>query len=178
MNKFNISKTSTDKIFVWMLKNNMLLGMSIGSNLLGTILKYSRHLVFLGLNVLGIIACAISLAPNIWVLLIGRFLYGCVVGLLFGLVPKMLMEYLPFEEFIRGYGAIPNLAVEVFKTLFLVLNFVHTATKDANDTSPGNFWMVNYGFPAPFLIISTILFGIWSRHDSFQNLVKQGPIKK
>ena len=102
----------------------MLIGMSLGSVILGFVLDYSRHTVFLGLNMLGIGSCAMSIVPNIWVILGGRFIYGAVVGVLFGLVPKMLMEYLPFEEFIRGYGALPNMAVEIFKTIFIAWNFI------------------------------------------------------
>ena len=53
----------------------------------------------------------------------GRFLYGIIAGILFCLVPKMIVETLPHDEYVKGYGAITNLAIEGFKVVFMVFNF-------------------------------------------------------
>ena len=61
----------------------------------------------------------------------GRFLYGIISGVLFCLVPKMIVETLPQDEYVKGYGAITNLAIEAFKVLFMLINFEYEFIKKA-----------------------------------------------
>ena len=126
-------------------------------------------------NMIGIIGCALSIFPNFYVVMVGRFIYGGVAGIMFGLVPKMIMEYLSIEEFSRGYGLIPNLAIELFKTGFIILNFIYMLIeKDSTeDKTEDWYWMFNFFLPAPFMGFSIIFFGLFSRSDSFHNIMKK-----
>ena len=59
----------------------------------------------------------------------GRFLYGLAAGVLFCLVPKMIVETLPYDEYRKGYGAVTNIAIETFKIFFMVANFEYEFVK-------------------------------------------------
>ena len=73
--------------------------------------------------------------------MIGRFVYGVSAGIMFGLVPKMLLEYLTVEEFEKGYGLIPNFAIELFKFAYIGFNFVYMLIKnDSDEDSRDWYW--------------------------------------
>ena len=59
----------------------------------------------------------------------GRILYGMAAGVLFCLVPKMIVETIPYDEYKKGYGAVTNIAIETFKILFMLANFEYEFVK-------------------------------------------------
>ena len=63
--EFSIGKD--DKTKLWFLKNSMSYGLFSGSASLKKLLQYPRHKIFLGINILGIIACTMSITPLFWV---------------------------------------------------------------------------------------------------------------
>ena len=168
---FDIAES--DKQSLWFLKNMMPLGLAAGSTMIYKILQYERHVAFIGVNLLAIGSCMLSVANKFEVLIAGRFLYGMSAGIHFGLVPKMLTEYLSIEEFSKGYGLIPNLAIEIFKVAFVVFNIIYMFIKedDSVDKTPDWYWRFNFGLPIIFLMISTVLFGLFSRKDSFYHIM-------
>ena len=115
-----------------------------------------------------------SITPVFGVLVCGRFMYGLCAGIMFGLVPKMLIEYLSIEEFGKGYGLIPTLGIELFKFALLGFYMIYMVIKDdSEDDSPDWYWRFNYGFPIIFLSLSTILFGLSSKRDSFHHIMEE-----
>ena len=94
--------------------------MGIGSLFTGKMMSFSRRTAFIALNVAAIAACFISVLENYWCIIVGRFLYGFTAALFFGILPKMLQENLPHDHYERGYGALPNVAVESFKQLYVL----------------------------------------------------------
>ena len=116
-----------------------------------------------------------SVNTDFYVVMVGRFLYGMVAGLLFGLVPTMFKEYLPYEEYVRGYGGYPNLAIELFKTVFLMFNIAYLSIKTTKeeDSTPDWYWKFNYLLPLPFMFTSLVLFICCSRKNSFHHLIRE-----
>ena len=93
---------------------------------------------------------------------------------MFGLVPKMLIEYLSIEEFGKGYGLIPNLGIELFKFALLGFNIIYMVIKDDSENdSPDWYWRFNFGFPMVFLGLSFVLFGLCNRRDSFHHILEE-----
>ena len=87
----------------------------------------------------------------------------------------MIMEYLSVEEYSKGYGLIPNVAIELFKTSFVVFNLIYVAIKKdkEEDATEDWYWRFNFGFPIVFLAISIVLFGLCSRKDSFSHIMEK-----
>lgn len=83
------------------------------------------------MNIIGAIACCVSAVNNYWTIMVGRFLFGVIAGILFCLVPKMILETLPTDEYNKGYGAITNIAIETFKVFFMICNFEYEFAKKA-----------------------------------------------
>jgi MFS family permease len=160
----------------------MPLGLLIGSFTIPLWLRIGRHTAFISVNILGLAGCIISQGSseifpdknnNYYCVMAGRLIYGGSAGILFGLVPKMIMEYLSVEEFSKGYGLIPNLAIEFFKTGFVVLNLIYMFIKKDDDNESDWYWKFNFGIPAMFLIFSILLFGLFSRKDSFSHIMER-----
>ena len=103
--------------------------------------------------------------------MVGRFIYGVSAGIMFGLIPKMLLEYLSVEEFEKGYGLIPNFAIELFKLAYIGFNFVYMLIKnDSEEDTRDWYWQFNFGFPIPFLTLSLVLFMLCSKTDSLSHI--------
>ena len=122
-------------------------------------------------NAVGIVGCMMSIIPEFHTVMAGRFVYGISAGIMFGLVPKMLMEYLSIEEFEKGYGLIPNFAIEFFKLSYIGFNFVYMLIKnDSIDDTKDWYWIFNFALPAPFMFLSLVLFLMCAKKDSFSHI--------
>ena len=75
------------------------------------------------MNVVGIVGISLSGIDNYYYQMAGRILYGMSAGVLFCLVPKMIVEMLPYDEYQKGYGALTNIAIEFSKIFFMLANF-------------------------------------------------------
>jgi predicted MFS family arabinose efflux permease len=65
-------------------------GIFVGASLAATAMKYSRRNIFIGLNLVGILSCIMSVIDNFYLIIFGRFLYGAVGGVMLSITPKML----------------------------------------------------------------------------------------
>jgi hypothetical protein len=73
-------------MFVRLIPMTLAAGASAG----GKLMNYSRKWVFIGLNLLGLLACGLSVVDNQYVLFMGRAIYGLIGGIVINLTPKML----------------------------------------------------------------------------------------
>ena len=65
-------------------------GIAIGAGSTSRFTNLSRRLTFVGFNVLGIIGCLLSSVNTYITVILGRFIYGCVGGIMMTITPKML----------------------------------------------------------------------------------------
>jgi predicted MFS family arabinose efflux permease len=97
-------------------------GVAIGAASANQFMKLSRRKTFIGFNILGIAACLLSVVNSYSTVIIGRFIYGFVAGVMLNITPKMLLETIPMDVYNSGYGASTNLVIELFKIIDLFLN--------------------------------------------------------
>jgi hypothetical protein len=71
-------------------KNIIPAGLAVGASAGGYAMSYSRKNVFIALNILGLVACGLSVVDDMYVLFAGRALYGVIGGTLMNLVPKII----------------------------------------------------------------------------------------
>jgi hypothetical protein len=71
-------------------RNLVPLGVSIGSGMSSRFAKISRRVTFVGFNLLGIFACLLGLVNTYITVILGRFIYGFVGGVMISYTPKML----------------------------------------------------------------------------------------
>ena len=117
---------------MWLIKNNIIIGLGVGSIFAGVLMKYNRKYTFMLMNTVGIIGISMSGVDEYYMQMAGRILYGMSAGVLFCLVPKMIVEMLPYDEYQKGYGAITNIAIEMFKIFFMVANFEYEFLQSVN----------------------------------------------
>jgi MFS family permease len=101
----------------------MPIGVTIGSVASGQLARASITKTFIGLNILGVLGCVVSCVNTYSTVILGRFVYGCVGGVMISLTPKMLQQTIPMDIYNRGYGASTNLVIEAYRVvdLFLVM---------------------------------------------------------
>jgi MFS family permease len=85
-------------------------------------MKFSRRSTFIGFNILGIAACLLSVVNSYSTVIIGRFIYGFVAGVMLNITPKMLIETIPMDIYNSGYGASTNFMIELFKIMDMFIN--------------------------------------------------------
>ena len=86
----------------------MPIGIILGAYLSSRFSKESKRSVFIKFNVLGIVACLVSCINTYITVIIGRFVYGVVGGIMISITPKMLQETIPKDIYNKGYGATTN----------------------------------------------------------------------
>jgi MFS family permease len=112
-------------------------GVAIGAGSANQFMKFSRRLTFIGFNILGICACLLSVINSYSTVIIGRFIYGFVAGVMLNVTPKMLLETIPEDIYNSGYGASTNLVIELFKIMDLFINIqLYRKNNDGTNASP------------------------------------------
>lgn len=95
-------------------------------------------MTFIGFNILGIGACLLSVINSYSTVIIGRFIYGFVAGVMLNITPKMLLETIPMDVYNAGYGASTNLVIELFKVLDMFINIqLYKNASSATPPAPG-----------------------------------------
>ena len=112
------------------------IGVALGAGTANQFMKISRRQTFIGFNLLGIGACLLSVINTYSTVIIGRFIYGFVAGVMINITPKMLLETLPMDVYNSGYGAITNLAIEFFKIMDMFVNIQLYRTASTHDGTP------------------------------------------
>ena len=183
--RFNINDKA-DPYFerkMWLIKNNVVIGLGVGSLFAGFLLKYNRQWTFMIMNIVGIVGISLSGIDNYDYHMAGRILYGMSAGVLFCLVPKMIVEMLPYDEYQKGYGAITNISIESFKIFFMLANFeyefLQSVSKQLGTTETEDyFWRFFMLAPLPFVVLSLLIFGCCVRKDTFHFSINKGKHSK
>ena len=99
----------------------MPIGVTVGAVLSGWLARQSIRKTFVGLNMLGIVGCVISCINTYSTVILGRFVYGCVGGVMISLTPKMLQQTIPMDIYNKGFGASTSFVIEAYRVIDLML---------------------------------------------------------
>lgn len=149
------------------------LGIMLGTGLGGYVMRFSRKYTFVVLTMFGMVLCGLSVIDNMYVLFVARALYGVVGGLILNLTPKMIQETVPRDKFLAGYGALPHLAIETYKTIdMLINNSIHKYEK-LQGVDYAEAFKLHYLIVIPFFLIAFLLFIIFARFETLTHYVHQ-----
>jgi MFS family permease len=145
-------------------------------------MKVSRRVTFIGFNVLGIGACLLSVINSYSTVIIGRFIYGFVAGIMLNITPKMLLETIPMDLYNAGYGASTNFVIELFKIMdmFINIQLYQNASKDGtpppveDPTQIPLFtqWRIQFLLPVPFMSLALLIFIFFAREETIDYYVR------
>ena len=82
-------------IYQGMIGAAIVVGMMIGSQLSGIIIKRGRRNALLLGNTMGMIACAATIDRNFYVILVARLFFGTSVGIINGACARIIEETVP-----------------------------------------------------------------------------------
>ena len=135
--------------------------------------------MFIGFNVIGILACLLSCVNTYITVIIGRFIYGITGGIMLSLTPKMLLETIPQDIYNKGYGASTSFVIHAFTMfdMFLGVALFHGFGKNGEPLIHGNptfwyRWRVLYAIPIPFMILAIIIFVTFVNKETIEYYVK------
>lgn len=141
-----------------LISSSSVLGQCIGALMAGRYITSGRRNSLINFGVLGIIGTAITLYPNIWIIILGRFIHGYSTGVFMTAGPRMLDECVP-SHLIGSFGTYTNIYANIGLLLVLLLGFTLPNLKDmseedaANALANNNYWRLCYGLPIILLAI-------------------------
>ena len=154
-------------------------GVAIGAGSANQFMKLSRRKTFIGFNILGIGACLLSIINSYSTVIIGRFIYGFVSGVMLNITPKMLLETLPMDIYNSGYGASTNFFIELFKVIdiFINIQLYKNAVADPSvsvDHHDHFFtqWRIQFLLPVPFMSLALFVFIFFAKEETIEYYVK------
>ena len=96
------------------------LGISIGAIIGGKIIGYGRRRAVIIFDVLGIVGSLLSIITNLYVITLGRFVYGFAAGVLATACPKIVEETVPGNYMDYGFGTSTGIGVNTFVMISLL----------------------------------------------------------
>lgn len=155
-------------IYQGMIGAAVVVGMMIGSQLSGTVIKRGRRNALMLGNVMGMIACLTTIDRNLYVIIVARLFLGTSVGIINGATARFIEENVPgylYEVFSPmvsiGYG---------FGTIIsFSLAYLIPADTDIEGLKADQNWKIIYAY-VPIGIYSLMMIGLFV-------YVKEEPIK-
>lgn len=164
-----------DGIHSSMISSSSVLGMCIGAITAAQIVYLGRRKLLIGFGILGIAATAVTLIPNVWIIILGRLIFGFCTGIYMTAGPRMLDECIP-THLLGSYGVYTNIYANFGVMLCLILGA--GLPSDPADYGKDQFWRVCYGFPIVSLSIGTFVLVTYFREDALIFLIQQGKEKE
>lgn len=134
-----------------------------------------RRTAMISMNLIGIIGCVLSVYPNYFVMIAGRALYCLAAGVLITVVPRIIEETIPSENFDHGFGQSTNLGIDfvvfVNSALVIFMPKLNKAQDNQADLKDSMLWKYLYFFPAPFMCISLFISVCCFRNETVGFLV-------
>jgi MFS family permease len=131
--------------------------MSIGAFSAGNLVANGRRKFLIIFGIIGIIGTAITLVPNLYMIVIGRFIHGTCTGVFMTGGPRILDETVP-PHLLGTFGTYTNVYANL--GLLIVMGLGLGLPEKPQDTSnitemdqwklklkDDEFWRVIYGFP-------------------------------
>lgn len=147
------------------------LGATLGALSAGAKIESSRRNNVMLANLIGMIGVGISFVENVWVISLGRLLFGFGCGNLAVFIPKMIEETVP-SNLIAPYGASTNIAIATGSLIPILLSAGFPGETDISNLKKDKFYKLIILFPLFFQIIQLAFFALIYRLEPVKYLVK------
>lgn len=111
-----------------------------------------------------VIGCLMAIIKNIYVLSIGRFLYGYASGVFLAAGPRILNETIPNHLWDKGFGCSTNISVNFF--IFIAMLLGIGSPTDPEELRETSYWKFVYELPIVFILIQFFLLTLVHKEDS------------
>ena len=108
-------------------------------------------------NIIAIVSCCFCLVKNIYLIYIGRIIYGFCTGVFTCATPKIIDDTIPAHVIDKGYGISTNLAINLYVMISMGLGLGMPDNDDEASLKTTQFWRVIYGLPIVFNVLAIIL---------------------
>ena len=109
-----------DDIYSSMISSSSVLGMCIGAITAAQIVYLGRRKLLIIFGIVGIVATTVTLIPNLWIIILGRLVFGFCTGIYMTAGPRMLDECIP-THLLGSFGVYTNIYANFGVMLCLVL---------------------------------------------------------
>lgn len=99
-----------------------IVGISIGSVFGGDFVKgYGSRKTIIYFNIIGLVGSLLSLSLTFKIMVLGRFCFGYVSGVLMCATSKLLEETIPVRLLDKGFGTSTNILMQLFNFTLLLM---------------------------------------------------------
>jgi len=143
------------------------LGAMFAALFAANLIPYGKWNLMMLANALILVGCGLCLVDNIYVVSVGRFIWGMAAGAFTVFCPKYVNEVVPFE--MKGsMGAANQLmcTIGIFLPALLGLPIPNDPENYADDFIVKEYWRVVWGMPIIFVILQVILLLTIFRYDT------------
>lgn len=158
-----------------MISSSSVLGMCIGAITAAQIIGIGRRKLLIIFGVVALGATALTLFLNVWVIILGRLIFGFCTGVFMTAGPRMLDECIP-SHLLGSFGVYTNIYANSGIMICLLLGAgLPTSPLDYNDNQ---FWRVCYGFPLLAISTGTAILLTVFREDALVFLIQNNRKKE
>ena len=130
-----------------MIGSSAVLGAAIGSIMGGKLIQYGRRRMMIIFNFIAILGVLSTLFLNVYLICLGRLVFGICGGIFGVALPRMIEETVP-TQLLGSFGVITNLSVNTGSLVAILMGLgLPEDTKGMQET---NFWRVIFGLPWVF----------------------------
>ena len=148
-----------------MIGSSVIVGLAAGAMFGGKIILIGRRKTMILMNLIGMVGVSMTLIENLWMLLIGRVIYGLAVGVESVCMPRYVEEYLPLHKYslcIGIYAFSINIG-SLFALTDAIILPKDTDTQALLDDEV--LWRLIFGLPLVLFIFSTMGFLFYIKYD-------------
>lgn len=147
-------------------------GVAFGAVMGGTFIANGRKRIILLFSILATIGCIMAMIKDMWVLTIGRLLYGYSAGVFLASGPAILNETIPNHLKDKGFGASTNISVNLF--IFIAMFLGIGQPTDEVKLASTSYWRVVYGLPIAIIALQVFCLMFVHTEDSVHFHVMSG----
>lgn len=117
------------------------------------------------------IGVGITLVENVWIICVGRFLFGVGCGILAVFIPKMIEETVP-SYLLPPYGSSSNIGIATGALIPMILSAGLPGPTDMVSLKKDKFYKLVLLFPLLFQVIQLSFFALIYRLEPLKYLVR------
>jgi MFS family permease len=137
-------------LYLTIVSSTSVAGVSIGSVVGGSLIQYGRRKMYILFCIVSIVGCILSTFPTMWVMCIGRFIYGFGSGILCVAGPRIMNEIIPAHLMDLGFNSSTNIFINIFSMMSMLLGLGSPPDDDIPALRDSNWYKVVYLVPVIF----------------------------
>jgi MFS family permease len=157
-----------------MISSAAIFGVTIGAAIGGQIISRGRRKSVLFSNCLGIFGSLLSIVGNLYVITVGRFLFGISAGINVVACPKILEETLPSHLMDYGFGTSTATGINFMTMITLLFGLFNPKSNEGGALATSESWRVLFLIPVVCMSIAIFLNLLVFRYDSVEYHCENG----